>query len=53
MPKRTSELISMGGERAEVKDWSAEPLIPKKDATETEVFYLLNGTPVHWCILSS
>jgi len=53
VPKRTSEWISMGGERAEGKDWSAEPLIPKKGATETEVSCLLNGTPVHRCILSA
>ena len=30
VPKRTSKWISVGDEREEGKDWSAEPLIPKK-----------------------
>lgn len=36
--------------RAEGAGWSAEPLVPTRGATETEVSCLLNGTPVHRCL---
>ena len=52
IPRRTEEWINLGGERAEGDEWSSEPLIPFKGATETEVSCILNGTPIHRCILN-
>ena len=51
--KRTLDWIAMGGERAQVGagGWSAGPLLPRKGRTETEVACMINGTPVHRCLL--
>lgn len=49
--KRTLNWIAMGGERAEGRGWSIEPLLPRKGRTETEIACILNGTPVHRCML--
>jgi len=49
--RRTEKWICLGGERAVGKEWSSEPLIPRKGATETEVSCLLNETPVHRCLM--
>ena len=51
IPQRTSEWISMGGERAEGPGWMSQPVLPRQGATETEVACILNGTPVHRCLL--
>jgi tRNA G46 methylase TrmB len=49
--KRTLDWIAMGGERAHGREWSVAPLLPRKGRTETEVACMLNGTPVHRCLL--
>ena len=49
--KRTLDWISMGGERADGMTWSKGPILPRKGRTETEVACLLNGVPVHRCLL--
>jgi hypothetical protein len=51
IPQRTADWISMGGERAEGPGWFKDPILPRRGATETEVACLLNGTPVHRCVL--
>jgi tRNA G46 methylase TrmB len=50
-PKRTLDWIAMGGERAEGKGWSTRAILPRIGRTETEVACMLNGTPVHRCLL--
>jgi SAM-dependent methyltransferase len=50
--RRTMNWIAMGGERALGPGWSSEPLLPRKGRTETEIACILNGTPVHRCILT-
>jgi len=49
--QRTQNWIALGGERAKGVKWSAEPLLPRRGRTETEVACMLNGTPVHRCVL--
>ena len=51
LTKRTEKWIAMGGERAEGSCWSSIPLLPSKGSTETEVACILNGTPIHRCLL--
>ena len=51
IPRRTKQWISMGGERAEGIHWSSRSLLPVKGATETEISCVINGTPVHRCIV--
>lgn len=51
IPQRTLEYIQMGGERAVGEGWSAEALLPRRGATETEVACFLETTPVHRCLL--
>lgn len=52
IPKRTLDWISMGGERAEGEGWSTtRPILPRLGRTETEVACMVNGTPVHRCLL--
>lgn len=53
LPQRTRDWIAMGGARAEGPGWYMKPLLPRKGATETEVACMLNGTPVHRCLLSN
>jgi SAM-dependent methyltransferase len=50
--KRTMNWIEMDGKRAEGPGWSSEPLLPRKGRTETEIACILNGTPVHRCMLT-
>lgn len=50
--RRTMNWIAMGGERALGPGWSSEPLLPRKGRTETEIACILNGTPVHRCMLT-
>ena len=50
-PKRTTDWISCGGERAEGEGWSTQPILPRIGRTETEVACMMNGTPVHRCRL--
>lgn len=52
IPHRTLDWIAMNGERAEGMGWYQTPLLPRKGATETEVACILNGTPVHRCLLT-
>ena len=49
--KRTLDWIAMGGMRAEGPGWSKHPLLPRSGRTETEVACMVNGTPVHRCLL--
>lgn len=49
--RRTLDWIAMGGARAEGPGWSAEILLPPSGRTETEIACILNGTPVHRCVL--
>ena len=55
--KRTQDWIKIGKsnnknvERAEGDNWSINALLPNKGATETEVACILNGTPIHRCLL--
>lgn len=49
--QRTLNWIGIGGERAEGFGWSADPLLPPKGRTETEIACILNQTPVHRCQL--
>ena len=51
IPQRTADWIAMGGERADGPGWYNNPLLPRQGATETEVACILNGTPVHRCVL--
>ncbi len=51
LTKRTEKWISVNGERAEGSYWSSIALLPRRGSTETEIACLLNGTPVHRCIL--
>jgi tRNA G46 methylase TrmB len=49
--KRSYDWIAAGGERAQGSGWSSWPLLPRRGRTETEVACMLNGTPVHRCLL--
>ena len=51
IPKRANDYIAMGGERAIGRNWSAQPLLPPKGRTETEVACMLDNKPVHRCLL--
>jgi hypothetical protein len=51
IPQRTADWIAMGGERADGPGWYKNPLLPRQGATETEIACILNGTPVHRCVL--
>lgn len=51
--KRTLNWRAMGGERAIGAGWSTEPLLPPTGRTETEIACILNGTPVHRCLLTA
>ena len=51
IPQRTADWISMGGERANGPGWISQPVLPRLGATETEVACILNGIPVHRCVL--
>jgi tRNA G46 methylase TrmB len=53
IPQRTLDWIAMDGARADGPGWYTKPLLPRKGATETEVACMLNGTPVHRCLLSN
>jgi SAM-dependent methyltransferase len=53
LPERTIEWIRNGGERAVGQEWSTEPLLPERCATETEVACEIQGTPVHRCLFKS
>jgi SAM-dependent methyltransferase len=50
--KRTMNWIEMYGKRAVGPGWSSVPLLPRKGRTETEIACILNGTPVHRCMLT-
>ena len=49
--QRAKNWVATGGERAIGESWSAEPLLPLGGRTETEVACLLDGKPVHRCLL--
>ncbi|KAG7357067.1 putative methyltransferase [Nitzschia inconspicua] len=51
LPLRTRQWIQMGGERPIGEGWLAEPFLPRKGFTETEVNCGIQGTPVHRCLL--
>jgi tRNA G46 methylase TrmB len=53
--KRTVDWMAMtgGDDRAEGAGWSAGPILPRHGRTETEVACMLNGTPVHRCLLQA
>lgn len=51
--QRTKNWVAMGGSRAVGQVWSADPLLPSKGRTETEISCILNKTPVHRCILTA
>ncbi len=52
LTQRTRQWIAMGGERAQGPGWINRPLLPRTAMTETEVACLIQGTPIHRCILS-
>ncbi|KAL3821698.1 hypothetical protein ACHAXA_003256 [Cyclostephanos tholiformis] len=49
--QRTRRWVDAGGERAIGTFWSAKPLLPLCGRTETEVACLIDGKPVHRCLL--
>lgn len=51
IPKRTLDWIAMGGERAEGEGWGTRTILPRIGQTETDIACMLNGTPVHRCLL--
>jgi len=51
--QRAQRWVEMGGERAIGQGWSAEPLLPQGGRTETEVACVLDGKPVHRCLLQA
>ncbi|KAL3764218.1 hypothetical protein ACHAWU_004030 [Discostella pseudostelligera] len=51
--QRAHRWIGMGGERAIGGGWSQKPLLPLKGRTETEVACVLDGKPVHRCIIQA
>jgi len=51
LPERTMEWIRLGGRRAIGEEWFADPLLPNRCATETEIACELQGTPVHRCLM--
>ena len=51
--QRARRWVDAGGERAAGRFWSARPLIPSCGRTETEVACLLDGKPVHRCLLEA
>ena len=53
LPQRTAEYIATGGERAFGGCWSANSLLPRRGATETEIACFLERTPVHRCLLEA
>jgi SAM-dependent methyltransferase len=52
LPERTIEWVRSGGDRAIGSDWWSGPIMPPRCASETEVACLLQGTPVHRCLLT-
>lgn len=52
LPERTQNWIRLGGQRAVGLEWSSEPLLPMRCATETEVACQIQGTPIHRCLLT-
>lgn len=50
--QRTLKWVSLGGQRAEGCGWFAEPVLPPKGRTETEIACILERKPVHRCILT-
>jgi len=51
--QRSVSWIAMGGPRAVGPGWWSNPVLPRRGRTETEVACMLNGTPVHRCILAA
>ncbi|KAL7540443.1 hypothetical protein ACHAWF_006681, partial [Thalassiosira exigua] len=50
--QRAQKWALAGGERAVSQFWSAEPLLPSGGRTETEAACLIDGKPVHRCLLN-
>ena len=53
LPERTAEWVRLGGERAIGPEWFAEPVLPDRCATETEVACQIQGTPIHRCVFQT
>jgi len=51
LPKRMEKWMSIGGERAQGDIWNTVSVIPPRGKTETEAACLVNGTPIHRCLL--
>ena len=51
IPQRTKNWIELSGTRAEGPGWSRIPILPSRGATETEIAYQINNTPIHRCLL--
>lgn len=51
VPKRARDWQENGGERAIGPNWSLKPILPGYGRTETEVACMLDGKPVHRCIM--
>ena len=49
--QRARRWTEIGGERAIGRVWSQQPLLPVGGRTETEVACILDGKPVHRCLL--
>lgn len=49
--QRSNLWRAMGGAKAIGPGWWAEPILPRRGRTETEVACMINRTPVHRCIL--
>ena len=51
IPKRALDWQNGGGERAIGSYWSSGPLLPPMGRTETEVACMIDGKPVHRCLV--
>ena len=51
IPKRALDWQAYGGERASGVYWSSLPILPEYGRTETEVACMLDGKPVHRCLV--
>tara|TARA_B110001450_G_C17608001_1_gene475986 strand:- start:83 stop:592 length:510 start_codon:yes stop_codon:yes gene_type:complete len=51
IPQRTANYVAIGGERARGQGWLQNRILPDESVTETEIACVINGTPIHRCLL--
>jgi hypothetical protein len=51
LPLRSRQWILMKGDRPVGKGWLSEPCLPTRGFSETEISCMIQGTPVHRCLL--